>query len=73
MGIPASEIFSLSQQSLVVWVFKPEERCTIEYANSNKMTAEMVEKVKDQNALYNPEVRILENTWKDLNMLIKCM
>ena len=61
MGIAAmindSEIFSLSLQNLGLGIFKPEERCAIEYANSYKMTAEMVEKVKDQNALFNPEVR----------------
>ena len=61
-----SKISSLSQQNLVVWVYsKPEERYAIEYANSYKMTAEMVGKVKDQNALYNPEVR--ENQKKIVN------
>ena len=58
-------IFSLPAKFGGLGIFKPEERCAIEYANSYKMTAEMVEKVKDQNALYNPEVR--ENQKKIVN------
>ena len=50
-------LFSLPAKFGGLGISKPEERCTIEYANSYKMTGEMVEKVKDQNALYNPEVR----------------
>ena len=58
-------LFSLPAKFGGLGIFKPEERCAIEYANSYKMTAEMVEKVKDQNALYNPEVR--ENQKKIVN------
>ena len=38
-------------------IFKPQERCSVEYANSSKMIAGMIADVKEQKSMYNPDIQ----------------
>ena len=49
-------LFSLPEKFGGLGIFKPEERCSVEYANSSKMIAGMVADVKEQKLMYNPDI-----------------
>ena len=50
-------LFSLPAKFGGLGIFKPQERCSVEYANSSKIIAGMVVDVKEQNSMYNPDVQ----------------
>ena len=51
-----SKLFSMPAKFGGLGIFIPMERCDIEYNNSRKITADMVETVYHQNLIYDPAI-----------------